>query len=523
MPLNDMSDSTSFARDDDSGIRFVMGGEVKTLTNFDPSMTILRFLREGGMRTGTKEACGEGGCGACTVVLADLDEGGRLRYRTINACLHLLPQLDGHALLTVEDLKGADGHLHPVQQALIDGHASQCGFCTPGIVMTLFALYQSGDPLNREAIVNALAGNLCRCTGYRSIIDAALSLFEAKHSTTVEGKQPIDSPLPSDQITNGSSDLRELLHTMKRTKPLSLERCTNSGRTIRYLVPVNLAKVTDMLRQYENVILFAGGTDIGPLVAQEQQNVDTVIFIGQVKELKGIVISDSGITIGAATTLTEAYPVLARYYPAFGDILLRFGSPAVRNLATIGGNIASRSPVSDTAPTFIALEGQIRLRAGNEQRTVPIEIFHTRDHQWVLAPGEFIEAVHLPLPNPASRFSAYKITKRHDCDIAAINAAFSIELKDDTVQQARICYGGMAPCAKRATYCEGALVGQPWTLETVETASHALEKDLEPAGNERASSAYRMTVAKNLLKRYYLESIQPPENLRVTAYQQTYE
>jgi xanthine dehydrogenase small subunit len=288
-------------------------------------------------------------------------------------------------------------------------------------------------------------------------------------------------------------------------------------------MPVNLAEVTDMLRQYEGAVLFAGGTDIGPLIAQEPQNIDTVIFIGQVKELKGVVISGLGITIGAATTLTEAYPVLARFYPAFGDLLLRFGSPAVRNLATIGGNIASRSPVNDTAPPFIALEGQIRLRAGNEQRTVPIETFHTGDHQCVLAPGEFIEAVYLPLPNPASRFSTYKITKRHDCDIAAINAAFSMELKDDRVQQARICYGGMAPCAKRAPYCEGALVGQPWTLDTLETASHALEKDLEPASDARATSAYRMTVAKNLLKRYYLESIQPPEYLRVTAYQQTYE
>lgn len=519
-----MSDRTSFTSHDDSEIRFVMGGEVNTLTNVDPSMTILRYLRERGMRTGAKEACGEGGCGACTVVLADLDEGGGLRYRTINACLHLLPQLDGHALLTVEDLKGADGQLHPVQQALIDGHASQCGFCTPGIVMTLFALYQSGEPLDREAIVNALAGNLCRCTGYRSILDAALGLFEAKHSTAVEGKQPIDSPLPSDQMTNRKSDLRELLSTIKRVKPLSLERrCANPERPIRYLVPVNLAEVTDMLREYQGAVLLAGGTDIGPLVAQDPQNFDTVIFISQVKELKGIVVSDSGITFGAATTLTEAYPVLARFYPAFGDLLLRFGSPAVRNLATIGGNIASRSPVSDTAPAFIALDGRIRLRAGHEQRTVPIETFHTRAHQCVLVPGEFIEAVYLPLPNPASRFSTYKITKRHDCDIAAINAAFSIKLKDGTVQQARICYGGMAPCAKRANYCERALVGQPWTLDTIDTASHALEKDLEPASDARASSVYRMTVAKNLLKRYYFESIHPPENLRVTAYQQTYE
>jgi xanthine dehydrogenase small subunit len=518
-----MADMTSFARDDDSVIRFVLGGEVKTLTNVDPSMTILQYLRKIGSRTGTKEACGEGGCGACTVVLADLESAERLRYRTINACLHLMPQVDGHALLTVEDLKGADGQLHPVQQALLDAHASQCGFCTPGIVMTLFALYQSGEPLDREAIVNALAGNLCRCTGYRSIIDAALSLFEAKQATTVEGKQPVNSPLPSDRITTAKSDLRELLHSMKRVKPLSLGWSTNSGRTIRYLVPVNLAEVTNMLRQYEGAVLFAGGTDIGPLVAQEPQNIDTVIFIGQVKELKGIVISDSGITIGSATTLTEAYPVLARLYPAFGDLLLRFGSPTVRNLATIGGNIASRSSVSDLAPAFIALEGQIRLRAGNEQRSVPIETFHTCDHQLVLAPGEFIEAVYLPFPNPETRFSTYKITKRHDCDIAAINVAFSMELKDDTVQQARICYGGMAPCAKRANYCERALVGQPWTLDTIETASHALEKDLEPAGDARASSAYRMTVAKNLLKRYYLESIQPPESLRVTAYQQTYE
>lgn len=518
-----MLNRASFAKNDDSSIRFILGGEVKTLTNIDPSMTILRFLREEGMRTGTKDACGEGGCGACTVVLVDINDDGRLRYRPVNACLHLMPQVDGHALLTVEDLKGADGQLHPVQQALMDGHASQCGFCTPGIVMTLFALYQSRESLDRETIVHALAGNLCRCTGYRSIIDAALGLCKAKQLTAMEGELPLDSCFPSDRTTKVKNDLRELLPNIQRLNPLSLERKTNSERTIRYLAPVTLSELTDMLRQYEGAVLFAGGTDIGPLVAQEPENMDTVIFIGQIKELKGIVITESGITIGAATTLTEAYPVLARYYPSLGDVLMRFGSPAVRNLATIGGNIASRSPVSDLAPAFMALDSHVIVRGSDKPRSVPIKFFQAHDHHLAFAPGELIEAVALPLPTPAHRFSTYKITKRHDCDIAAINAAFSIELKDHTVYQARICYGGMAPCVKRATHCENALAGQPWTLDTIEIASHALEKDLDPTSDARASSAYRMILAKNLLKRYYQESIHPPEKLRVTSYQKKYE
>jgi len=521
---HEMPNRTSFDDCDDAAIRFVLGGEVHTLANFDPSMTILRYLREIGMRTGTKEACGEGGCGACTVVLADLDDDGMLRYRTINACLHLLPQLDGHALLTVEDLKATDGQLHPVQQALVDSHASQCGFCTPGIVMTLFALYQSGEQLEREALVNALAGNLCRCTGYRSIIDAASRMFEAEQPTAAQSKHRVNLSLGSSYpVKTGERALHELLHSMKRVNRLSIQGCTTTGRKIRYLVPVDLAEVSEMLRQYEGAILLAGGTDIGPLVAETPQNFETVIFIGKVKELRGVVISDSGITIGAATTLAEAYPVIAQYYPAFGELLLLFGSPAVRNLATIGGNIAGQSAVSDTPPALIALGSMVVLRAGSNQRTLPVEAFHTGDQKDVLAPGEFIESIYLPLPKESSMFSVYKITKRHDCDIAAISAAFYMDLKDNRIQEARICYGGMAPYAKRATQCERALVGKPWTAKTVETATQMLERDFVPTSDMRASSGYRTLVSINLLQRFYLESSLSPESLQVMAYQKKYE
>jgi xanthine dehydrogenase small subunit len=519
-----MPNLTSFDGSENSAIRFVLGGEIKTLANIDPSMTILRYLREIGNRTGTKEACGEGGCGACTVVLADLNNDGRLRYRTINSCLHPLPQVDGQVLLTVEDLKTVDGHLHPVQQALVEAHASQCGYCTPGIVMSLFALYQSGGLPDREAIVNALTGNLCRCTGYRPIIDAALGLFESDRPTVVEGNQRMNkSPGFSGRVATDDSTLRELLDSIKRSHRLSIQGRTSTGKTNRYLLPVDLAELSDMLGQYENPILLAGGTDIGPTVSQKSQKNETIIFIGKVKELRGIFLSESGITIGSATTLTEVYPVIARYYPAFGELLLRFGSPAVRNLATIGGNIAGRSPVSDTATALIALDGMMALRVGNTQRILSVEAFLTGAKHDVLAPGELIESIFLPLPKEGSMFSAYKITKRHDCDIAAISAAFSMELKDNRIHQVRVCYGGMSPYVKRATHCEHALTGMPWAADTIETAGHQLAKDFEPTTDGRASPAYRMLVAKNLLQRWYLESTLPPENLQVRAYQKTYE
>ncbi|HNP31375.1 MAG TPA: FAD binding domain-containing protein, partial [Nitrospirales bacterium] len=442
----------------------------------------------------------------------------------INSCLHPLPQVDGQALLTVEDLKTIDGHLHPVQQALVEAHASQCGYCTPGIVMSLFALYQSGDHPDREAIVNALTGNLCRCTGYRPIIDAALCLFESDRPTVVEGNQRMNqSPGSSGRLVTDDSILRKLLDSIKRSHRLSIQESTSTGKTNRYLLPVNLAELSDMLGQYENPVLLAGGTDIGPLVSQKPQNNETIIFIGKVKELRGMVLSDSSITIGAATTLTEVYPVIARYYPAFGELLLRFGSPAVRNLATIGGNIAGRSPVSDTATALIALDSTMAVRVGSTQRTLSVEAFQIGAKHDVLAPGEFIESISLPLPKEGSMFSAYKITKRHDCDIAAIAAAFSMELKDNRIHQVRVCYGGMSPYVKRATHCERALTGMPWTPDTIETAGQLLEKDFEPTTDRRASSGYRMLVAKNLLQRWYFESTLPPESLQVRAYQKTYE
>lgn len=519
-----MPNLTPFDGPEDSAIRFILGGEIKTLANIDPSMTILRYLREIGNRTGTKEACGEGGCGACTVVLVDLDHDGQLRYRTINSCLHPLPQVDGQALLTVEDLKTTDGQLHPVQQALIEAHASQCGYCTPGIVMSLFALYQAGELFSREAIVNALTGNLCRCTGYRPIIDAALCVLEADRPTLVEGNQRMSqSPGSSGRLATDEGTLRELLDSIKRSHRLSIPGSTSTGKTNRYLLPVDLAELSEMLGLYESPVLLAGGTDIGPIVSQKPQNNETIIFIGKVKELRGIVVSDSGITIGSATTLTEVYPVISRYYPAFGELLLRFGSPAVRNLATIGGNIAGRSSVSDTATALIALDSMMAVRVGSTQRTLSVEAFLTGARHDVRAPGELIESIFLPFPKKGSRFSAYKITKRHDCDIAAISAAFSLELKDNRIHQVRVCYGGMSPYVKRATHCERALTGMPWAADTMETAGHMLAKDFEPTTDGRASRDYRMLVAKNLLQRWYLESTLPPESLQVRAYQKTYE
>ncbi len=462
----------------ETALRFVLGGEVRTLADVDPNMTVLNYLRTVERRTGTMEGCAEGDCGACTVVLGELD-GSRIRYRAVNACILFLPVLDGKQLITVEDLKAPDGSLHPVQQAMVDSHGSQCGFCTPGIVMSLFAFHKSSAKPDRALIDDMLAGNLCRCTGYRPIVDAAMA-------------------------ANGATPDRrsvKLLRSIRRDRPLAL---TGNGR--RYFAPTTAADLARLRAAYPDAVMLAGGTDVGLWVTKQQRDLNTLIYVGDVADLKKVRMGDGRIEIGAAVTYTDAMTAVAKHYPDFGELIRRLGSVQIRNAGTIGGNIANASPIGDSMPALIALGATVVLRKNGKRRELPLDDFFLDYRRTALALGEFIEAVHLPLPEPARRFHAWKLSKRFDQDISAVCGAYSLDLGGGRVRDIRICYGGMAATPKRAARCEETLRGRRWSYDTVEAGVAALSEDYAPLSDMRASGHYRTLAAQNLLRKFWLRT-----------------
>jgi xanthine dehydrogenase small subunit len=463
-------------------IRFVLDGRVIELEDVDPTRTVLQFLREDLGRTGTKEGCAEGDCGACTVVLAELcagDDG--IRLRAINSCIQFLPTLDGKELITVESL-AENGQLHPVQQAMVDNHASQCGFCTPGFVMSLYALYESNPAPTRREIDDTLAGNLCRCTGYRPIIAAARRMYETaprvmrQHST-------------------------DLLKSMSREQSLHVSGC---GRA--FYAPRSADELAELLTSHGDAVILAGGTDIGLWVNKQHRELDTVIYTGHVEEMQRLEVSDGHIEIGAAVTLADVLPVLVEHYPGLEELFVRFASPPIRNAGTLGGNIANGSPIGDAIPAMMALNARLILRRGGNRREVALEDFYKGYQVKDLQSGEFIESIRLPLVAPGVIVRAQKWSKRFDQDISAVCNVTVLELDGDIVQSFRMACGGMAATVCRAHNAEAAVVGQPWDEATVDSAVSALAEDFTPISDMRASADYRLIAAGNLLRRFYLET-----------------
>jgi xanthine dehydrogenase small subunit len=492
-----LATGTAAASPSDHGIRVVSGGRVHTIAEVEPTLTVLRYLREVARRTGTKEGCAEGDCGACTVVLGELD-GDRVRYRAVNACILFLPALDGKQLITVEDLKGADGALHPAQQALVDCHGSQCGFCTPGFVMSLFALYKSGETPSRAVIDDTLAGNLCRCTGYRTIVAAAEKMYQ---------------PDVSDQFSVSEAETVGLLRSIRRDDTLALE---HEGR--RYFAPASLDDLADLAAKHPKARLLAGGTDLGLEVTKQHRDLDTVIAIGAVPELRAIEIGESHIEIGAAVTYSDAFQIIAEHYPDFGELLRRLGSVQIRNAGTLGGNIGNASPIGDTLPALIALGASVVLRRGANRREFALDDFFVGYRQTALQPGEFIAGIRVPLAADGHAFYAYKVSKRFDQDISGVLGAFSLHLDGGRVRHIRICFGGMAATPKRASRCEAALEGRDWSEATLAAAMGAIDEDYDPLDDFRASAAYRKSVARNLLRKLYLETTASGGGTRVAGY-----
>jgi len=462
-------------------IRFVLDGDIIELADVDPTRTVLQFLREDLRRTGTKEGCAEGDCGACTVVVAEL-VAGEVRLRTVNSCIQFLATLDGKELITVESLNSGGAALHPAQQAMVDAHASQCGFCTPGFVMSLFALRETNAHPSRRDIDDALAGNLCRCTGYRPIIAAATAMYDAPG--------------------NGVSVIHEdKLEAVAREGSLH----TGSGGR-RFIAPDGADGLAAALAQYPDATLLAGGTDVGLWVTKQHREIDTVIYTGRVAELGDIAHSETHLEIGAAVTLSDAAPAIVEHYPGLDEMFRRFASPPIRNAGTLGGNVANGSPIGDSMPALLVLEASVVLRGRNGSREVALDDFY---HDYMineLQPGEFLQAVRIPLPADNDAVASYKWSKRFDQDISAVCTAYRLRLDNDRVASIRIACGGMAATVRRARNAEHALTGKDWTEANIDAAKQALAKDFTPISDMRASADYRLRACQNLLTRFFLDS-----------------
>ena len=467
-------------------IRFIRRGELVSLANVAPERTLLEVLREDLSDTGTKEGCGEGDCGACTVVLAE-PHRGTLEYRAINACIRLAHSIDGMALWTVEDLAGPDGSLHPAQEALVQSHGSQCGFCTPGFVMSLFGMYQNhvcrGEPITRELAQEELSGNLCRCTGYRPILDAAQAMAR----------------LPRVQ-----QDEQALLRQLEELAQEREQSGASGGSS--YMAPRTLPELLRLRAEHPRAQVVAGCTDVGLWVTKMHQQFPQVLDVTQVRELRQVERYEHHIAIGAAVSLTEAFVALAEQRPQLKPFFDRFAGLPVRNAGTLGGNVANGSPIGDSMPLLIALGAHVVLLGVRGYREMPLEDFYTGYRRNVLAPDEVVGWIKVPRPVEGEFLRAYKISKRYDDDISAVCLVVAARLVGDVVTQVGIGAGGVAATPARALQAEAVLRGQPWTAEAAQAAAAALREEFRPIGDMRASAAYRAEVLGNLMQRFWLET-----------------
>ena len=502
-------------------LRFILNGTLVELDRVDPHTTLLDFVREERRLTGTKEGCAEGDCGACTVVIGQLckDSAGRDRVSLspINACIRLLPTLDGKAVFTVESLKAASGTLHPTQQAMVDCHGSQCGFCTPGFVMSLFALFKNETSPSRARTCEAIAGNLCRCTGYRPILDAAQVMYQKAPTAAASCSTSMEQWLFSPATTGapplpGESELAEKLAALAHSDALHL---TSSAGA--FIAPQTIEEFSAAVLASPDAWILGGGTDIGLWVTKGLQTNETLIYTGEVAALKRIEETDNGIRIGAAVTLETAFHAMNRLYPELAHVWTRFASWPIRSSGTLGGNVANGSPIGDSMPALIAIGAEVVLRLGEKQRTITLESLYLDYKKQSRAAGEWVEAIIVPKRATTGVFqcASYKNSKRSEQDISAVCAAFALTIERGVVAQCRIAFGGMASTPKRAASAELALMGKAWSEITVRAAMEALSKDYSPVSDMRSSAAYRMQVAQNHLLRFWLESQGDAEPVRV--------
>ena len=482
----------------ESAIQFLLEQQFVELTDYNPNMTILQYLRENQGLTGTKEGCASGDCGACTVVLVSV-EHGQLVYKNINSCIAFIGALHGKQLITVEHLQSEDGQLHPVQQAMVDNHGSQCGFCTPGFIMSSFALHKSNPSPDyspsKEEVNEALAGNLCRCTGYRSIIAAACE-------TSPE----------ADKFTDNQAQTIATLIKIKTQRHYAPDDDNH------YYAPDTASQLGAYLIDHPEATMVAGGTDLALMITQNLQSIDKLVYLGNVAELKAIEHNDYGWKVGAAVTYQDFTPHIATHYPEMAAMIERIGSTQIRNLGTVGGNIGNASPIGDMPPVLIALGATLELQKGDTCHTIALEDYFKDYKVTDLAESEFIRAINVPKPAHLSQLKVYKISKRIDDDISAVLAAINITVEDNCIKAVRIAFGGMAAIPKRAINCEKKLINQSFNQQTVDNAKAALRNDFTPMSDVRASKDYRMLVAQNLIEKCFIEWQQRNIETRVVNY-----
>jgi len=469
-------------------IRFLLNDTPVAIEASQPDLTLLEYLREQAGLTGTKEGCASGDCGACTVVIGEI-VGSKLEYQSCNACITLLGMVHGKQVITVEGLGPLDA-LHPVQQAMVEQHGSQCGFCTPGIVMSLYALYSNTATPDQSQIKQALAGNLCRCTGYQPILQAAQSLQSRLHETT--------------STTIGEEHKQQVIRRLNVMRSIPRAELLQHGRSLH--IPTSTAELSDLIQHHPQARLLAGGTDLALEVTQQLTTFTQVIYLGAIEEMRVLEERTDCLYIGATVTYSQAQPLIDKHYPALAAVIQRIGALQIRNQGTLGGNIANASPIGDTLPALLALQARLVLSDGRQRRILPIEDFFIDYRQTALHPGEFIVAIELPRPAPDSQFYMYKVSKRFEDDISAVCMAIAMQCQAQSVRKIRIACGGMAAVPKLALRTMETLCGQPWDETSIAQAQAALATEFTPLNDVRASAAYRLKVAQNLLWRCYLES-----------------
>ncbi len=469
-----------------SHIHFLLNGQPVTVADVAADQTLLDFLRLNRRLTGTKEGCAEGDCGACTVLVGRLADDG-LTYEPVNACIRFLASLDGCHVVTIEHVSGPDGRLHPVQQAMVDHHGSQCGFCTPGFVMSLYALWMETPEPTETQVETALQGNLCRCTGYAPIIRAAVAV--SRYGT------------PSADHLNTE---REAVIAQLRDLQDG-QRVVTGPADNQAILPADVDDLAEVLADHPKATIVAGATDVGLWVTKFLRPIGPAVFIGHLTGMKTVRRDGDALIIGATATYTECQDAIAEIFPHLTPYWDRIAGWQVRNMGTVGGNIANGSPIGDTPPVLIALGAEVTLRHGSDRRTMALQDFFIDYGKQDRKPGEFVESIRVPCPAPGQRDAAYKISKRRDEDISSVAVGISVTLTDNVITGARIAFGGMAATPKRAAAAEAALLGQAWGEAAFDAAAAALPQDFQPLTDWRASSEYRMLSAQNLLRRFFLD------------------